>query len=173
MTVVNPSPSVSFITTTEVIYPEHDVAFTNQSTGAASWLWDFGDGETSTAENPVHRYAAIGNYTVTVKAISAKGCEASDVRSLGIITDAEGALENTTKFYPNPVDEDVLVISHSVPGEILEVEVFSVKGNLVYQKTIQADQETILNVTTWPNGIYQIRVKTDNEILTRKIVVAR
>ncbi len=31
-----------------------------------SWLWDFGDGTTSTLQNPLHTYATIGNYTVTL-----------------------------------------------------------------------------------------------------------
>lgn len=41
-------------------------AFTDQSKGATSWLWDFGDGTTSTAENPQHTYAAPGQYKVVL-----------------------------------------------------------------------------------------------------------
>jgi vibriolysin len=42
------------------------VNFTDQSEAASSWLWDFGDGQTSTAQNPSHTYTAIGVYTVTL-----------------------------------------------------------------------------------------------------------
>jgi PKD repeat protein len=43
------------------------VNFTDESTGSPiSYLWDFGDGESSTEENPVHRYGAPGVYTVTL-----------------------------------------------------------------------------------------------------------
>ncbi len=49
-----------------------DVSFTNLSSGADSWLWDFGDGTTSTQENPSHTYDAVGSYTVTLTA--ANGC---------------------------------------------------------------------------------------------------
>ena len=31
------------------------------------WHWDFGDGSTSTEENPVHKYTSVGNYTVSLK----------------------------------------------------------------------------------------------------------
>lgn len=44
------------------------VTFTNNSNGATSYLWDFGDGQTSTAANPVHTYAAGGVYTVQLTA---------------------------------------------------------------------------------------------------------
>ena len=43
------------------------VAFTDQSAGSpTSWAWTFGDGGTSTAQNPTHEYADIGVYTVTL-----------------------------------------------------------------------------------------------------------
>ncbi|NIM11614.1 MAG: PKD domain-containing protein, partial [Candidatus Aminicenantes bacterium] len=45
------------------------VNFTDTSTDdgtIVSWLWDFGDGNTSTEQNPTHTYAADGTYTVTL-----------------------------------------------------------------------------------------------------------
>lgn len=42
------------------------VTFTDLSTGATSWLWDFGDGETSVLQNPSHTYATSGTYTVNL-----------------------------------------------------------------------------------------------------------
>ncbi|RYY00358.1 MAG: PKD domain-containing protein, partial [Gammaproteobacteria bacterium] len=40
--------------------------FSDQSTGGTSWLWDFGDGNTSTQKNPTHTFAAFGTYAVTL-----------------------------------------------------------------------------------------------------------
>ena len=42
------------------------VTFTNKSMNGVSYLWNFGDGTTSTETNPVHTYANAGNYTVTL-----------------------------------------------------------------------------------------------------------
>jgi len=40
------------------------IQFTDQSTGdITSWLWNFGDGQTSNLRNPTHSYAAYGTYT--------------------------------------------------------------------------------------------------------------
>jgi len=44
------------------------VNFTNLSTGATDYLWDFGDGGTSTDVSPAHIYAGFGSYTVTLTA---------------------------------------------------------------------------------------------------------
>ncbi len=49
------------------------VCFTNTSTGAATYFWDFGDGNFSTDPAPCHEYAAGGTYTVTLSATSAGG----------------------------------------------------------------------------------------------------
>ena len=43
------------------------VNFTDTSTGQInSWSWAFGDGSTSTLQNPVHSYATVGLYTITL-----------------------------------------------------------------------------------------------------------
>ncbi len=52
------------------------VSFTDQSTGGVtSWDWDFGDGGTSTAQNPSHQYTAAGDYTVTLTVTGACGSD--------------------------------------------------------------------------------------------------
>jgi len=49
------------------------ITFTNTSANASSYMWDFGDGNTSTDESPVHTYSGAGNYTVTLTALNEEG----------------------------------------------------------------------------------------------------
>ncbi|HGY55724.1 MAG TPA: PKD domain-containing protein [Caldithrix abyssi] len=52
------------------------VNFTDQSTNnPTSWSWDFGDGGTSTQQNPSHEYTAAGTYTVSLTATNADGSD--------------------------------------------------------------------------------------------------
>jgi hypothetical protein len=52
------------------------VNFTDLSTGSpTSWSWTFGDGGTSTAQNPSHTYAAAGTYNVQLTATNACGSD--------------------------------------------------------------------------------------------------
>lgn len=55
-----------FVADTTVAWEAFDVQFTDLSINASSWSWDFGDGNTSTAQHPLHRYTAPGHYTVAL-----------------------------------------------------------------------------------------------------------
>lgn len=70
---VFPLPNPGFIIDTvlcvNVAYP-----ILNTSTGAASWLWDFGNGTSSTVSNPVVTYTAPGLYSILQLVVSAGGC---------------------------------------------------------------------------------------------------
>lgn len=57
-----------------------NVSFTDQSfagSGVVSWLWDFGDGNTSTMQNPTHTYATTGTYTVCLTTSSNCGADST------------------------------------------------------------------------------------------------
>jgi hypothetical protein len=49
------------------------VSFTNLTSGATSYVWSFGDGNTNTSANPVNIYTNAGSYTVTLTAVNAGG----------------------------------------------------------------------------------------------------
>jgi len=52
------------------------IAFTDTSTGLpASWSWDFGDGNRSARQNPVHEYSNAGNYSVTLTVANSRGSD--------------------------------------------------------------------------------------------------
>lgn len=62
----NSPPIVNFVAS-ETSSCSGTITFTDQSNPLpTAWLWDFGDGTTSTQQNPTHTYANDGNYTVTL-----------------------------------------------------------------------------------------------------------
>lgn len=58
----------------------------------ADWHWDFGDGNTSTVQNPAYNYASIGMYTVLLVVHSGGGCVDTLVRMIRISNDQPTAL---------------------------------------------------------------------------------
>ncbi|MFH0756186.1 MAG: PKD domain-containing protein [Bacteroidota bacterium] len=66
-----PTAGFSFNPSTVSMY--ETVTFTNSSTDADSYTWNFGDGTTSTDENPTHVYETAGSFTVKLTASNADG----------------------------------------------------------------------------------------------------
>ena len=78
-------PAVSFITNVTGGTAPLPVQFIDSSTNSpTSWVWSFGDGETSTLPNPVHTYITDGSYTVTLTATNSAG--SNTVSRSGYIT---------------------------------------------------------------------------------------
>jgi len=63
---------------------DKQVAFTALTHSAVSWSWDFGDGKTSTEQNPVHVYDIGGYYKAKLTATDASGAAATAEVSLAI-----------------------------------------------------------------------------------------
>ena len=72
-----------------------EVSFTNYSQNATSYTWDFGDGETSTEENPVHVYGAPGSYDVVLTAKNDAG-ESANFSQAITVTDPDEAYKLLT-----------------------------------------------------------------------------
>jgi PKD repeat protein len=63
------------------------VAFTDQSVLPQTWLWDFGDGVTSSLPNPTHTYAAYGTYNVKLT-VTNGGCSNTKIIPVTLFTES-------------------------------------------------------------------------------------
>ena len=81
-----------------------DVTFTDESTGSpASWSWDFGDGNTSTLENPTNTYANDGTYSVTLTEENSLGTNATTMTGYIVV----GATTPVAAFIASPTSGTV------------------------------------------------------------------
>ncbi len=74
--VVNPAPVASYAVDDQNGCAPHGAQFTDMSNpGGSAWNWNFGDGASSTAQNPLHTYTTEGLYDVTLIVTTAAGCD--------------------------------------------------------------------------------------------------
>jgi large repetitive protein len=114
---------------------EEMVFFMNQSTGATTYLWTFGDGQSSNSENPLHSYGSIDNYTVWLYAFDSFGCV--DSISASIVVQDVFTLYIPNAFSPNGdgVNDTFMAFGLGVDAEDYSLRVFDRWGKLVFHTT--------------------------------------
>lgn len=88
--IINPTPDAEFTASTFTAnIPNDPIQFTNQSTGANSYYWNFGDGGFTNLTNPVHNYQVVGFYTVSLVATNQFGCRDTVQKPVKVISDIQ------------------------------------------------------------------------------------
>jgi len=78
--VIHNTPKITFSSIDSILCNDNStIQFINNSTDPEdlNFVWEFGDGSTSTIKNPLHTYAEKGQYNVTLRATNESGCSAS------------------------------------------------------------------------------------------------
>ena len=107
------------------------VTFTDASSESpTSWLWDFGDGDTSTDQNPIHTYMVSGTFTVTLTATNAYGSD-SEVKT-GYITITKPSVDPLTcTVTPDTIIEGNSVTFQASDGYYAYCYIFP-DGTMIY-----------------------------------------
>ena len=168
---VHPLPVVDF--SSDVQYGEAplSVHFEDSSTGdPVSWLWNFGDGGTSTLQNPNYTYDVVGVYDVSLVVETAYGCSGEIVKEdfidvfVGIKDDFA---RYNISYYPNPTKGMIYFDFGS--NDIQELTVMDITGKTLFESRVTGASEKV-DISGYDAGVYFISVKTNDLILTTKIV---
>ena len=131
---VNPLPLPKFSHDFDVATEEHPlISFTNQTEGAAKFLWRFGDEQTSEEENPQHLYSKIGIYKVLMKAETEFGCVDTVSSSVKIIPYSffvPNAFRPDSKIEENRV---FIPVKDGVDPQKYHLEIFNRMGSVVFE----------------------------------------
>ena len=120
-----------------------DVEFKSLVNGARTWLWDFGDGNTSNEENASHTYAESGTYTVTLTTNGS--CSVSYEVT---VEEVEIEVVKEITLYPNPAKNQAKIIFTGPLASETEIQLFSVEGKLLRHYTVpQSSTEVVLSLT--------------------------
>lgn len=167
----NPNASIKFVKGIG-----NNAIFTDSSsisTGNLSeWKWNFGDGDSSSAQNPTHLYSSTGNFNVKLCVKSDKGCENCTTKQIGILGISN--LKNNADFnvYPNPSNGSFnLKFNDFVTPS--QIEIVDLLGKSVYfeiNKT--SNQNTYLINLHAVKGIFFIKINLKNISLIKKIVIS-
>lgn len=131
------APAISFTMSPPPVQPAGvTVTFTDNTPGATSWFWDFGDGNTSTLQNPVHTYANDSLYSVTLT-VTVGACSTSLTQMYLVQTE----VPIPPVIAPNVVTpgtdgiNDFLVFTNLLEHPNSKLVVYNRWGNLIYESS--------------------------------------
>lgn len=151
----------------------HDASYVNLYSTVCDW--DFGDGEKTRGQNPIHTYTEPGIYSVTIGVKNVLGCSSYlrigafiHVWSLDV---SEDIIENNLKIIPNPANGQAMIHIDEGKGLIKSARLFNSKGHLVKEYSNLNTEEFIVQREERQNGIYFINLHFDTgDIIKRKII---
>jgi PKD repeat protein len=151
------------------------ISFTNTTTGANSFFWDFGDGQTSSLNSPTHNYDAMGDYTVVFTATNGCG-DAVMEEVIALVSVREAGLFEKLLIFPNPnKGQFTVVVESPLSGaEPVQLRLFNALGQqLMSQETILQEGKGAFQVEQagLATGLYWIEIQIGDQRTGRKIVV--
>ena len=161
-----------------VLFPDlttpHNWWAINQATGAAplTYVWNWGDGYTSTGAFPTHLYAAPGNYNICLSITDSNLCtdtycdsstyiyKTEDMISVNVVnqlpTDIKDDILLTGMYlFPNPAGNELNISIQGMQAE--RVRIYNVKGQLVMD--VKQPQANRINVSLLATGVYMAEVQ--------------
>ncbi|MBK9337531.1 MAG: S8 family serine peptidase [Lewinellaceae bacterium] len=166
------APAVSFTTSADTTYLSGggNIAFSDQTAGAVSRSWDFGNGQTSTEATPSATYTQTGAYLVRLISATANGCSNVAEKTITVLQTSSarelpGNAADNVALFPNPATDEVLLafVDERAPANV-DIRVSDLLGRNV--RTLNhaarsADGLLRVDVATLPPGVYAVLLHTD------------
>lgn len=167
-----PLPTASFSVGTIVSLA---VIFNNTSTNATGYLWNFGDGTTSTETNPTHLYTSGDTYAVTLTAYGECDTVVSDLTA---VTVKATGIENlnqgeSVSIFPNPSNGIFNLNSVLNQEGNASIGIFDMNGKLIHNENlgkIGKENTRTVQLSVAP-GVYTLRLTSGDRMITRKLVI--
>jgi PKD repeat protein len=158
------------------------VQFSDSSTGhISSWLWDFGDGETSTEQNPEHTYETVDTFSVSLTVHGLGGSNTKTIENY-IIVDVgvaigDDALGIPHKFalqqnHPNPFNPTTTINYQLAMSSNVNLSIYNTLGQkvatLVNNKQPAGNYSVQWDATGFSSGVYFYKLETSTGFLQSK-----
>ena len=139
------------------------------------WLWNFGDGNTSTQQNPLHLFPGNGIFTVCLIASNACGADTICQNAVvGMVATLEPPAVDFFNAMPNPVKDELTVVAEALSPEITSVSLANLQGQTVFfQKWQIGEGRNTLKfpIQEFPPGMYLLILQGEKGRNVLKILI--
>lgn len=166
--------SASFTATPDTVAVQTLVSFTNYSSGASAYLWDFGDtSQLSATSDPVYFYTNAGNYTVVL--VADDGTCSDTVTQNIFVYDNTGLSEHTLSGNVSVIGSEAMIsVLFNLPSEEhARIQVYDAAGQLYADRDSYAGQDRVDIPMPGAVGMYMVYVKFAERMYASKVVLIR
>lgn len=166
----NPLPSFTYTNVNSYL----TVVFTNTTPNGNTYLWDFGDGTTSTDVNPIHLFTTSGFHNV--KLISTNECgtdSATIIINIQVVGLTETDFENLVSIYPNPTNGNFRVAMDGVEPGQYTLELLNLQGQVVYGEVVNSGTtyNHSVDVSGIAKGVYTLVLNGPSGKSVKKLII--
>ncbi|MCB0431464.1 MAG: PKD domain-containing protein [Flavobacteriales bacterium] len=179
VTLENPEPVVSgFILNEDTLkLPDNaEAACFNMTSGAQSYVWDFGDGSPlSYTKSPTHTYSQEGTYVIRLVA-GMDDCTDTTTHTVvilppDVVTGTGDTPGNSTTFYATKCGDQLCIISNIKTHDPVTITLYDIAGRRMYTKDFQQGMENNLYFNPGKtNGILLVQIKTRTGVFNQKLM---
>jgi PKD repeat protein len=164
---VAPNPTASFSVSDIGL----DCSFIDNSNGAiVSHVWDFGDGATSSLQQPQHTYAQPGTYTVTLTVTTSAGCTSTTSQTITLSLSGIGSLlQDGTSVVGG--SQQVVFNRPSSADVPMTVDIYDVAGRRLVAATQLPSGRSVVPVVTGSSAIVLVHLSTSTGETRIKVLV--
>ncbi len=134
---IYPTPHAEFLADPALIQlTQNQIHFINMSTGASYYFWNFGDGDSSLQENPVHSFSFLNSqYAVTLVAYNNYECKDTAIKTLEV--EKFYTFWAPTAFTPDNdgVNDIFIVKGVNIDNSTFNLTIFNRWGELIFQSS--------------------------------------
>jgi len=170
------APDVSFGVSEATIRSAQTIQFQGESVQAMSWAWDFGDGNTSTEQNPTHTYTQAGIYLVRLTVTNAEGCTNTATSELTVddvtSTRAQQRLDQQVSIMPNPITDQLTLTYHFDQNWPLQLQLTDITGRTIrhWDEGQQQNGQITYPTAELPAGTYFLIIHAGPHRVGKKVI---
>lgn len=136
-----------------------------------TYLWDFGDGQSSTLPEPTHVFAEGGTYPVVLTITNLCGSASDTILIDNGTTGIDNReLANQLSVYPNPAGKE-LFIKAPADTKLQSYALINSWGSMMQQGDIS--RSNVIRLGALASGVYTLRIQTDKGVVHRQVVIQR